>query len=150
MIYDAIDNHRLYAPLSARIAGALAYLASLSAGAFREQTVEVEGRDLYALFQAYSTEGEAGRFYESHRACIDIQYVVSGVEVIRVAKTDSLRVHSAYDEGRDITLYEPDPGTNVILRSGDFVILYPHDAHLPKLPLSEPGEVRKVVVKVRV
>ena len=101
------------------------------------------------MFQTYLTEGDRGRFYEAHQNYLDIQFILSGVEVIRVTNVETLQVSTPYDSGRDVALYNLDPGTDVILYAGDFAILYPHEAHLPKLPLSSPAKVEKIVVKVR-
>jgi biofilm protein TabA len=149
VIVDRIENHLIYAPLGARIAEGLRFLAKLAAGDFLEHTVELEGRDLYAMFQAYTTETADGRYYEAHRDCIDIQYILSGEEVIRVANVGTLEVETLHDADRDVAFYRQGPGTDVRLCSGDFALLFPHDAHLPKVPASDPAAVQKVVVKVR-
>jgi len=148
MIADRIENHRIYAPLGARVAAGLEYLAGLRAEECREQPVELDGRNLDAMFQTYTTEPEEGRFYEAHRAYLDIQYIMEGTETIRVANVGRLRVSTPYDADRDIAFYDRAPGIDVVLGPGDFTILYPHDAHLPKLPAAEPSVAKKAVVKV--
>lgn len=148
MIADRIENHRIYAPLGARIAAGLEFLAGLRAEEFREQTVELDGRNLYAMFQTYTTEPETGRYYEAHRQYVDIQYILSGTETIRVTNVGQLAVRSPYAPERDVAFYELAPGIDVVLGPGEFTILYPHDAHLPKLPATEPSVAQKAVVKV--
>ena len=148
MIADRIENHRIYAPLGARIAAGLEYLSGLRPEEFREQTVELDGRNVYAMFQSYTTESEEGRYYEAHRAYVDIQFILEGTETIRVTNVGAVQVHSPYDADRDVAFYELAPGIDVVLGPGDFTILYPHDAHLPKLPAAEPSVAKKAVVKV--
>jgi YhcH/YjgK/YiaL family protein len=55
-----------------------------------------------------------------------------------------------YDSEKDVILYDLADGTDVKLESGDFVILYPHDAHVPTLQSGSPADVKKIVLKVRV
>lgn len=150
MVVDTIRNASLYKGLGSRIAAGLDFLAKADTADFTARTVEIDGKDVYAMYQPTTTEGETGRFYEAHRTYIDIQYVVSGEEVIRVADVGRLRTSTPYGADRDVAFYHLAPGTDVKLLPGDFAILYPHDAHLPKLPLTSPGPVRKIVVKVRV
>lgn len=150
MIIDRRENFRMYTPLGSRIATGLEYLDGLSPADFREQTVEIDGRDVYAMFQTYTTEGDSGRFYEAHERYVDIQCILSGSETIRVANIAPLEIQAAYDPERDVAFYHLAPGTDVILHAGDFAILYPHEGHLPKLPTAQPATVKKVVVKVRI
>lgn len=150
MIIDARENYNIYTPLGSRIATGLEYLHRLSPEDFREQTIEIDGRDIYAMFQTYATESDAGRFYEAHDRYIDIQCILSGSETIRVAKIGPLEIQAPYDPERDVAFYHLAPGTDVVLHAGDFAILYPHEGHLPKLPTDQPATVKKVVVKVRV
>lgn len=157
MVFDSISNRSIYAGLGERIATGLDYLAGLSPADFSERREELAGASLFALFQGVTTEGAEGRFYEAHRNYIDIQFVLSGSEVIRVSKVSGLEETSPYDGDRDVAFYRTIPGADVRLDAGDFIILFPHDAHLPKLPATPPGSskpapgpVHKVVVKVRV
>ncbi len=150
MIIDQRENFRMYTPLGSRIAAGLEYLGGLAPADFREQTVEIDGRDIYAMFQTYTTEGDSGRFYEAHQRYIDIQCILSGSETIRVASIAPLEIQAPYDPERDVAFYHLAPGTDVILQAGGFAILYPHEGHLPKLPTAEPATVKKVVVKVRI
>ena len=149
MVCDSIANASLYEGLGARIAAGLAFLAQ-DHGEFGEQTVEIDGRDVYAMFQPTATERETGRLYEAHRSYIDIQYLVSGEELIRVADVGTLEETTPYDSDRDVAFYALAAGTDLRLRPGDFAILYPHDAHLPKLAAGTPAPLQKIVVKVRV
>ena len=150
MIFDTIAQASLYKPLSPRIASALSFIEGVEPAAFKTGQVEIEDRDIFAIFQELITEPVEGRQYEAHREYIDIQYLLAGEEVIRVTNLASLSEAVPYDKERDITFYHAAPGNDLLLREGDFVILFPQDAHLPKIPPAGPAEVRKVVVKVRV
>lgn len=150
MIFDSIPHASLYKPIGSRINSALSFIEGIDPAAFQAGEVEIQGRDIFAVFHEYVTEPAEGRQYEAHREYIDIQYLLAGEEVIRVTNLANLSEAVPYDKERDITFYHAAPGNNLLLREGDFVILFPQDAHLPKIPPAGPAEVRKVVVKVRV
>lgn len=150
MVFDSVDNASRYKSLGPRMAAALSFIEAVRASEFQARKVEIQGNDVFAMFQDTTTEPAEGRHYEAHREYIDVQYVVSGEEVIRVTKLSLLSETVPYDADRDIAFYGIAPGNDLHLRPGDFVILYPEDAHLPKIPPAEPANVKKVVVKVRV
>ena len=150
MIKDSVANIALYAQLSERISSALHYLKSVDADGFEEKTVEISGTDVYAMYQAYTSKSPTGRLYENHKKYIDVQFVLDGTEIIRVTDVGDLHATMDYDADKDVTLYELSDGTDVKLGSGDFVILFPHDAHVPQLESGSPAPVKKIVVKVAV
>jgi YhcH/YjgK/YiaL family protein len=150
MIVDAIKNRNLYAGISPGLGKALDFLHRADVREFAEKKVEIDGKDIFALFQSYRTEDGSGKPYEAHNRYIDVQYIVSGTEVIRVCGRSFLVQETPYDEGKDVMFYHPAPGTDVVLREGDFAVLFPEDAHLPKLFHGNSGDVKKIVMKVRV
>ena len=46
--------------------------------------------------------------------------------------------------------YPSDECTDYVLETGDFLILYPKDVHMPCVCVNEKSSVRKIVVKVPV
>ena len=150
MIVDRVERWEQYAGISPGLTSGLRYLAELDTTGFVEKTVEIEGQDVYAMFQMYETAGEQDRFYEAHREYIDIQYVATGNECFRVTDVVGLRVSSPYTGDGDYELYDLTPGIDLHIGPGQFVIFFPHDAHVPKLQSGEPALIHKVVVKVKV
>ena len=149
MLSDAIEHRDCYRGISPRLDAALDFLAEQDPADFHEHAVEIDGRDIFAMFQEYETGPATGKEYEAHRQYIDIQYVVMGEETIRVANIAALQSSKAYDAGSDAEMFGLLKGTELHLRAGDFAILFPQDAHLPRLPENAPTRVRKIVVKVR-
>ncbi len=112
---------------------------------------------MYYMVQEYETKPEAQCDYEAHRRYCDIQYIVSGREIIKAAPADRLTVKVPYDEEKDILfLEEPDgPGgkTDVTvyeLGPGEMAVFLPRDAHKPCVAAGEPGPVKKIVVKIQI
>ncbi|MEK7850901.1 MAG: YhcH/YjgK/YiaL family protein [Deltaproteobacteria bacterium] len=113
---------------------------------------DIDGDRVFALVQRYETiETDAPKF-EYHRKYIDIQYIVSGEEVIGWAPADRMKVTEAYDGDKDICFGIIPEGemTPVYLKGGQLAVLYPEDGHAPKLAAGRPSHVFKIVVKVAV
>jgi biofilm protein TabA len=111
---------------------------------------EILGDSVYALaMKSPSRAPEAGQF-ESHREYIDIQYLVSGEEIIGVAAIEELQVVTPYDAAKDIVFYAvPGSYQELEIRSGHFAVLFPGEGHLPMCHSHGPHELHKVVVKVK-
>lgn len=160
MIADSIRNKDLYAGISPRLALALDYVEKQTSAGFTEQTVDLDGRQVYAMYQSYVTVSTEGRQYEAHRRYIDVQYIVEGEEVIHAADLAGMTEMSGYDAEKDVQWFIPEAaGTNggkagttnlIHLKAGQFGVFFPQDAHMPKLAAGTPGAVKKIVVKVAV
>lgn len=112
--------------------------------------VDIDGERVFALAQRYETlKTDAPRF-EYHRKYIDIQYIVSGEEVIGWAPADSMVITEEYDGDKDICFGTVPDGemTSIYLKGGQLAVLYPEDGHAPKLAAGRPSLVLKIVVKV--
>lgn len=112
--------------------------------------VTLDGDRLFAIVQRYQPAEE--KIWEAHRSYGDIQALFSGAESCGVAPTPLLRPLSPYDPGKDVEKFlAPSlPASRLILRTGEFAVFYPEDAHQPGVRI--PGEdapVLKVVVKFR-
>ena len=151
MILDSLPLWRHYAALNPWFSRAFAFLEHVTP----EIAVgrhDIDGDQVFALVQRYHTRPAAGMQFEAHRRYVDIQFLVQGREVIHWAPlADLTEVTLPYDEAREAALFAAIEGaTPVRLSAGQFVILFPDDAHAPCCAWSEPEEVLKVVVKVAV
>ena len=151
MILDSLSLWHRYAPLHPRLARAFAFLKQVGPDVAIGRH-EIAGDEVFALVQRYQTRPVDGMQLEAHRRYIDVQYLVSGREVIHWAPLRELaHVTQPYDATKDAGLFALSPGTvPVPLRSGQFMILFPDDAHAPCCCADAPSEVVKVVVKVEV
>lgn len=102
---------------------------------------------MYVNVETYQTKEDA--LFEAHRDYIDIQYIISGEEKIGVTKYSDCTENTPYDKERDIEFLNGE-GEFYPMKTGDYMILYPTDAHKPSISLNEKATVRKAVVKVRV
>lgn len=151
MIVDRLEHWAAY-PLGAAWECAVDFLTSISANA-EEQRYPLQGDDVYALVMSYETRCPDSALFEAHRGYVDVQAVLSGSEALEWASIEELQVESPFDSDKDVELYRrcEKGATRVSLFPGTFVLLLPHDAHMPGLVLGDaPERVKKAVVKVRV
>jgi YhcH/YjgK/YiaL family protein len=115
-------------------------------------TLELDGKNLFAIIQRYDTIACAAPRFEYHRKYIDVQYIAAGEEVIGWAPTERMNITEPYDETRDICFGTVAEGEwkPVSLRAGQLAIFYPEDAHAPRLLSAAPSRVMKIVVKAAV
>ena len=105
-----------------------------------------------AIVSEYITKVINENGYEAHRDYIDIQYLISGKEVINSLPLEYLKEIKPYNKEIDAAFYE---ATNIkpqelLLGNGYFAILFPQDGHMPQLSVDMPMKVKKVVLKVKV
>ena len=148
MIYDNLTHAALYNGLGDRFAAAFGYLTRFEPTS-TDGRVSLDGDNLFALVQSYQTAAASTKMFESHRIYADIQYVVSGEEVIYTAPLDRLQVTTPYGSANDAALYSGPDDAPLRLRAGDFAVLYPQDGHKPCCLWNAPAAVKKVVIKVR-
>jgi len=102
--------------------------------------------------QEYDTKAAADCRYEAHKNYIDIQYIVSGAEIINAFEISKGTESDEYNQVKDVVHYNPVCGAvSGLLTAGEFGIYMPHDVHMPQIAKDDkPSAVKKIVVKVRV
>ena len=108
--------------------------------------------DIFAIEQSYNTHQLEGSLFESHVKYVDMQFLVSGSEIIEVAHIDTLEIESEYNKEDDYSLYKVTPdSSNIAMKKGDLSLFFPEDGHMPGIRInSKSQKVFKTVVKVPV
>ena len=127
--------------------GAIKALRELAASNPEDAKYVIDGDNVFASVMSYTTAPATEKKFELHRKYIDIQYIVSGNEIIGGA---SEKVLSATDgEGTDIEFFSiPERYDEIRLSAGDLAIILPPEPHAPGLADGQPTKVKKIVVKV--
>lgn len=148
MVHDHIKYASEYFNLSRGIRTALGYLGSADLASLPPGRHDVDGDEVFALVSDYQTRAASEAFWEAHRRHVDVQFVHSGLE--RIAYGDLAQFDTEpYDVERDLVVARGESGRFVEVGPGGFVILLPHDVHMPGLTGERQEAVRKIVVKVR-
>lgn len=155
MVHGHINHAQEYFNLAPGIRLALEFLARTNLEALSEGRHPVDDDRVFALVSDYATKRPEETFWEAHRRHIDVQFVVHGDERIGYGNIDRF-VEEPYNESRDLVVAKGESERSVAVGPGEFVILFPHDVHMPGLQPDGAGgdaerrQVRKVVVKVRI
>ncbi|MBU1096658.1 MAG: YhcH/YjgK/YiaL family protein [Ignavibacteriae bacterium HGW-Ignavibacteriae-2] len=149
MIYDSIENAKFYYNIDEKIKTALQFLSETDFTEAEPGRVDIDGDKIFALIQKYNTKPEDQGRWEAHRNYIDIQFVALGSETIGFVNVDYLDIIQEYDSSKDVEFYDGE-GDFVQLNEDEFVVFFPHDAHMPGIEVEDTEEVIKVVVKIAV
>ena len=148
MILDRLEHCVHYAPLSDGFAAGFAYLRETDLVNLADGNYDLDGKNVRAIVQTYSSKPQAEGRWEAHRNHADIQVVVSGAERMGVVPLEAMSVESPYDAERDLEFYHDNKGKFFDVNAGEFAVFFPHDAHQPGIAVGQPQQVRKVVMKV--
>jgi YhcH/YjgK/YiaL family protein len=132
---------------------AFAFLRTDTIHGLPDGRTDIDGDRVFALTQRYETAVTHDPLFECHQKYIDIQFIVSGEEVIDWAPAERMSITEAYDARKDICFGTLPSGkwTPVHLQAGQLAVLWPEDGHAPRLATGRaPSPVMKIVVKVTV
>ena len=131
------------------LAQALEFLRRPGTGDLPDGRYPIDGEKVFAIVQRYVTSAPPEPKFEAHRAYLDVQYLAGGSEVIGWAPLARLETTEAYDAQKDICFGRVRGGwTPALVEAGRLAVLWPEDAHAPRLAAGAPAEVIKIVVKV--
>lgn len=149
MVLDTIANASRYLQIGEGIANALNYIRNNDLSAVQPGRYEIEGDRLVMLVMELENTNTNENRLEGHRRYIDLQYWVSGSELMGHEILNSQPVLEAYNEKSDCGFYNC-IASYLRLLPGMFVIYYPSDLHTAvNDPLSNE-RVKKVVFKIQV
>ncbi|MGL5112626.1 MAG: YhcH/YjgK/YiaL family protein [Flavobacterium sp.] len=148
MVIDKFENYRLYSQLTKRLGKGFEFLASTDLKTLAIGTHEIDADKIFAIVQEYDTKDESECVLEGHHKYIDIQYVISGVELMGFAPLTNQKMVEE-DLEKDYTFYEGD--TSLLrVEEGMFTLFFPEDLHRTCVKVTDISKVKKVVVKVKI
>ena len=110
---------------------------------------EIDGENVYAIVNSYSTKPTTECGWEAHKIYCDIHYSVTGSERIAYAPLHVMTESQAYNIEKDYSLYSG-TGDWISVRQGMFCLLLPHDVHAPGAFANGQSEfLKKVVIKLK-
>lgn len=152
MVFDTLKNCELYYGMHPRFKEAFDFVKKAVVENLAVGKYEIDGKELWASVQEYTSKLTTEAKAEAHKNYIDIQFIVSGVEVIEGFDIDKATPKSEYNDVKDVMFYEDDANaTKGILSADEYGIFFPHDVHKPGMCLDDKQDiVKKIVVKVKV
>ncbi len=124
-----------------------AVFAEVSVG--NKKTIEIDGKNVYAIFQEYDSKLPENAKTEGHKVYADVQYIYEGAEKIGIADIKDITAQPEYNAEKDIFFCQTNKLSLVELSAGEAAILYPEDLHAPCICMGTPSRVKKIVFKVK-
>ena len=150
MIFDNVCNIKNYKEIDDKI---VEFICNLDVNVALGKIILSDDGLTFANVDEYFTKTHDACKLEAHKKYIDVQLLLNGIEELDYTDVRGLKVSEEYDETRDVMFFaQPDVILNrVILTEGNFILLYPHEAHQPQMAYNNrPSNVKKVVVKIPV
>lgn len=148
MIVDVLKNKELYYGVHKNMKPAFEFIEKAVAEKLEVGRYELDGKELFALVQEYDSKTDAA--WEYHKRYIDIQYIVSGTELIAWDNIKNVPEGTEYNDEKDIAKFAYDGGCDVLMEAGSYMVLYPDDLHQPGKVCGEVQKMKKIVIKIAV
>ena len=150
MILSSINDQMIdsYKKVHPRFETAFDALKKFALGEYEVGKYEVDGKNIFVMVQEYDTAPIEEKKFEIHKDYIDIQYIISGEELMGYESIDKLTPMNEYkpDVQHFFVNKEYD---SFVLGAGEFVIFFPGEPHAPGAAANGvPSGVRKIVVKI--
>jgi YhcH/YjgK/YiaL family protein len=142
-----MENACLYAGLSSLLARAFDYIHSTDLSELAPGRYAIDGNNLFVMISEYTTKPEMQGAWEAHCTFIDLQYIIGGTEKIGFGPVGRMK-KGVYDPEKDFLPLEG-AGDYCTVHKGDFMVLWPDDAHMPGIANDSPTPVKKAVFKIR-
>lgn len=148
MIYAKNAEALAYRGIHPNLDLALEHITPEFLAALRDnQRVELKGDLVYCTRFTYETIPQEESFFEAHRRYLDIHIMVEGEERVDVNRPEDLKLTDA-QEGNDFYAYQGESWHSTVLKPGEFLVVFPGDAHRIKVQVDGPKTVSKAVFKV--
>ncbi|HFL9205833.1 TPA: N-acetylneuraminate anomerase [Escherichia coli] len=109
---------------------------------------ELQGDNIFMNVMTFNTQSPVEKKAELHEQYIDIQLLLNGEERILFGMAGTARQCEEFHHEDDYQLCSANEQA-IILKPGMFAVFMPGEPHKPGCVVGEPGEIKKVVVKVK-
>ncbi len=148
MILGTLENGSRYFGVHVGFRKAFEFLSHTDPGGLSTGRTEIDGDRVFALVTKGPGRSRREARLEVHARYIDIQYVVSGIDMMGWKPVSACkRPAGPFDTEKDVGFFDDDPEAWIAVHPGSFAVCFPEDAHLPRV---SAGEIHKIVVKVAV
>src|ERR1700722_4920516 len=150
MITSTLAQLHWYKTISPNFEKAITYALSTDLAGIETGKYPIDGENVLAIVNEYTTKPVSECDPESHRDYADIQIMVAGAERFGYMPLVEQQASTPYRPENDVAFYTipPEELSYITLRPGQFIIFFPSDIHQPEVFTQQPEFVRKVVLKV--
>lgn len=143
MILDSLSRVQHYGDILPNFQAVMAFAKTLADAPVGRYDFE----NCFCLVQEFQTVPESMKDFELHRLYADVHLVLEGREALGYQDIENLPPKSEYNSDGDIQMLDGH-GQMVVIESGMFCLVLPHDGHKPGCCVDVPAPLRKIVVKI--
>ena len=114
-----------------------------------ESRVDIVPGEVWCTKFTYETVPDEESFFEAHEKFLDIHMMLSGSERVEISDPADLE-QFRNEPQNDFFAYHGEGRHKLVLAPGDFLVVWPQDAHKIKMQLGEPETVTKAVFKIKI
>ncbi len=149
MILAPNADAALYRGIHHNLDLALEHITPEFLSSLRDERVELKAGEVWCTKFTYETVPDEDSFFEAHKLFLDIHLMLSGSERVEISQPESLAPLRSEPEN-DFYAYTGAGRYSLVLSPGDFLTVFPNDAHRIKMRVDGPETVSKAVFKVRI
>ena len=114
-----------------------------------EERVDIVPGEVWCTKFTYETISDEESFFEAHEKFLDIHIMLTGSERVEVSSPKALTVFRSEPEN-DFWGYQGEGRVKLTLSPGEFLCVWPDDAHKIKMMVNHPETVTKAVFKIKI
>ena len=149
MIIARNETARSYLGIHPNLDEALRRITPEFLSSLGTERVDIIPGQVWCTKFTYQTISDEESFFEAHEDFLDIHLMLSGRERVEIASPAGLRQFDSQPEN-DFYAYRGEAAHKLVLSPGDFLVVWPDDAHKIKMMLESPETVTKAVFKVKI
>lgn len=149
MILAKNETARDYLGIHPNLDKALELITPEFLGSLGSERVDIVPGEVWCTKFTYDTIPDDESFFEAHEKFLDIHIMLEGSERVGISDPSDLEQFRNEPEN-DFFGYHGEGRHKLIISPGDFLVVWPGDAHKIKMLIGKPETVTKAVFKVRI
>lgn len=114
-----------------------------------DERVDIVPGEVWCTKFTYQTIPDGESFFEAHEKFLDIHIMLEGSERVEISDPADLE-QFRNEPQNDFYAYNGEARHKLVLAPGDFLVVWPKDAHKIKMLIDEPKTVTKAVFKIKI
>lgn len=148
MILGKLADSQQYAKLNPYLSQLFKFVNENDLSKFATGRIVLDSEDLFINMAEPTLKKAEEQKLEVHREYIDVHIPLTGPETIGITHISDLQCESdePFNKEEDFALYSEQAQHYITVRPGEFLIVFPEDAHAP---IIGEGTIKKAIAKVR-
>ena len=149
MILAKNDTARDYLGIHPNLDLALERISDEFFATLGDQRVDIIPGEVWCTKFTYDTIADEESFFEAHEKFLDIHIMLEGRERVEISSPTALTVFRSEPQN-DFWGYQGVGRVKLTIGPGEFLCVWPDDAHKIKMMVNKPETVTKAVFKIKI